>query len=97
VIFTLRILTDAPSVFSGIAVFPLRRKMMTLDAVEGLHAGSGASARLKVGGYAIRRASVQAKSDVVTVKKVLGTIEQAVGKWRFGVVNAEPRWASRTE
>jgi hypothetical protein len=45
--FSLRILTDAPSVFSGIAVFPLRRKMMTLDLAEGLHAASGASARLR--------------------------------------------------
>src|SRR5262249_11210818 len=45
-IFALRILTDAPSVFSGIAVFRLRRKMMTLGLAEGLHAESGASARL---------------------------------------------------
>ncbi len=70
---------------------------MSLDAAEGLHAGSGASARLRVGGQAIRRASVPAESDVVTVKKDLGTIEQAVGKCRFGVVDAEPRSASRTE
>jgi hypothetical protein len=70
---------------------------MTLDLAEGLHAVSGASARLTVGGQATRRASVPAESDVVTVKKDLETIEQAVGKWRFGVVNAEPRSASRPE
>ena len=70
---------------------------MTLDLAAGLHAVSGASARLRVGGQAIRRASVPAKSDVVTVKKDLGNIEQAVGKWRFGVVNAKLRPASRTE
>ena len=71
---------------------------MTLGAAEGLHAGSGASARLRVGGQAIRRASVPAGSDVVTVKKESGTIiEQAVGKCRFGVINAEPRSAARTE
>jgi hypothetical protein len=37
VIFILRILTDAPSVFSGIAVLPARRMMMTLGTAEGLH------------------------------------------------------------
>jgi hypothetical protein len=71
--------------------------MMTLDVVEGLHAASGASARLKVEDTPSGRASVPAESDVVTVKKDLGTIEQAVGKCRFGVVNAEPHTASRTE
>jgi len=69
---------------------------MTLDLAEGLHAGSGASARLRVGGHAIRRASVPAGNDVVTVKKDLGTIEQAVGKCQFAVVNAGPKSALRT-
>ena len=63
---------------------------MTLDAVEGLHAGSGASARLRFGGGRRHQGERAGKYDVVTVKKDLGTIEQAVGKCRFRIINAQP-------